>query len=82
MMNICMIRRTIVYEGKARYIQSAFSIADSEKMIQETRSLKCIPDSFKKVIITKDRTKPWRTDEGILIISLKDFLLDIGSLDL
>lgn len=64
------------------YIQSAFSIAASEKMIQETRSLKSIPDSFKKVIITKDRTKPWRTDEGILIISLKDFLLDIGSLDL
>ena len=64
------------------YIQSAFSIAASEKMIQEKRSLKCIPDSFKKVIITKDRTKPWRTDEGILIISLKDFLLDIGSLDL
>ncbi len=64
------------------YIQSAYSISDSEKMIQESKSLKAIPDSFKKVIITKERTKPWRTEEGILVISLKDFLLDIGSLEM
>ena len=64
------------------YIQSAYSISDSEKMIQESKSLKAIPDSFKKVIITKERTKPWRTEEGILVISLKDFLLDTGSLEM
>ena len=58
------------------YIQSAFAIPDEEKMIQETNSFRNINDSFKRVLIVKDDTTPYRNDEGILIIGLFDFLLD------
>lgn len=58
------------------YIQSAYRIETEEKREQETRSLLHIDDSFKKVIITRDETKPWYDDQGLLTISLKDFLLD------
>ena len=46
------------------YIQSAFSIPDQTKMIQETSSLDKIDDSFKKIIVTQDLGKPWRNDKG------------------
>ena len=62
------------------YIQSAFSLPDEEKMRQECASLDRINDSFKKVIITMDRTKPWRNEKGYLILNLFDFLLDENSL--
>ena len=58
------------------YIQSAFAIPDEEKMIQETNSFRNINDSFKRVLIVKDETTPYRNDEGILIIGLFDFLLN------
>ncbi len=64
------------------YIQSAFSISDEEKMIQETSSLDRIDDSFKKIIITQDRGKPWRNEKGYLIINILDFLLNPNSLNL
>ena len=62
------------------YIQSAFSIPDEEKMRQECASLDRINDSFKKIIITMDRAKPWRNEKGYLILNLFDFLLDEDSL--
>lgn len=58
------------------YIQSAYAIPDEEKMIQETNSFRNIDDSFKRVLIVKDDTTPYRNEEGILIIGLYDFLLD------
>lgn len=58
------------------YIQSAYSIADDEKRRQETASLMRIKDSFPKVIIVKDDIVPWRDENGILTMSLFDFLLD------
>ena len=64
------------------YIQSAFSIPDEAKMIQETSSLDKINDSFKKIIITQDLGKPWRNEKGYLIINILDFLLNPNSLDL
>ena len=64
------------------YIQSAFSIPDETKMIQETSSLDKIDDSFKKIIVTQDLGKPWRNDKGYLIINILDFLLNPNSLDL
>lgn len=64
------------------YIQSAFSIPNEEKMNQETSSLDKINDSFKKIIVTKDFGKPWKTEKGYLIINIIDFLLDSNSLDL
>ena len=41
-----------------------------------------IPDNFKKIIVVKEDKKPWITEEGILVIGLKEFLLDQDSLDL
>ena len=70
-------------KGNQRYyIQSAFSIPDQNKMEQEQASLDRIDDSFKKIIITGDRTKLWRNEKGYVIINILDFLLKDNSLDL
>lgn len=63
------------------YIQSAFSISTNEKKEQEERSLLKINDSFKKIIIVKDYIKRTRDDNGIIIMSIFDFLLDPDSLN-
>ena len=68
--------------SKRYYIQSAFAIPNKEKMEQELKSLININDSFKKIIIVKDDINLWRNEEGILIISLEEFLLNPNSLDL
>ena len=66
---------------KRIYIQSAYSIYDKEKYIQEARSLLNIQDSFRKIIITYDRGPKHYTDDGIIIMSIYDFLLDPNSLN-
>ena len=68
--------------SKRYYIQSAFSIPDREKMEQESNSLLRIDDSFKKIIVVKDLPAPTYTDNGILVISVYDFLLNSNSLDM
>lgn len=68
--------------SKKYYVQSALSIPDREKEIQESRSLMNINDSFKKIIIVKDHIMPRRNEDGILTIGLFDFLLKENSLDL
>lgn len=68
--------------SKKYYVQSALSIPDREKEIQESRSLTNINDSFKKIIIVKDHIMPRRNEEGILTIGLFDFLLNENSLEL
>ena len=68
--------------SKRYYIQSAFAIPDETKMQQESNSLRRIDDSFKKIIVVKDTPAPWYTEEGILVISIYDFLLNEDSLDL
>lgn len=68
--------------GSARYyIQSAYSIPDEEKMSQETRPLRKIDDSFKKIVITKDIVPKHYDEHGILTMNIYDFLLDIKSLE-
>lgn len=57
-------------------------LPNEEKMIQETSQLDKIGDSFKKIIITQDLGKPWRTDKGYLVINILDFLLNPSSLDI
>ena len=71
-------------QGSRRYyIQTAYAIPNKEKMEQETNSLTKIHDSFKKIVIVKDSLLPVRrTDEGIVIINIKDFLLNPDSLEL
>ena len=41
-----------------------------------------IKDNFKKIIVVKDDIKSWISEEGILIIGLKEFLLNPNSLGL
>ena len=68
--------------GSVRYyIQSAFAIPDEEKRAQEIRPFKKINDSFKKIIITKDIVPPYYDENGILTMSIYDFLLDYSSLE-
>ena len=55
---------------------------DEKKMHQEQRSLINTGDSFKKIIITKDALAPLYNEEGVLIMSVYDFLLNPESLDL
>ena len=58
------------------YIQSAYELADNAKLLQESNSLRKIKNSFRKIIIVKEDIIPWKTDDGIDVIGLKDFLLD------
>jgi len=50
-------------------------------MEQEKRSLMLTGDFFKKIIITKDAPAPYYNDDGILIMSVYDFLLNKDSLN-
>lgn len=61
------------------YIQSVWRMPDAEKMEQEKRSLRLIDDSFQKLLIVGEHTKPWSDEEGIRIMSIYDFLLDLSS---
>ena len=62
--------------GSARYyVQSAYSLPDEEKRLQEIRPFRKIDDSFKKIIITKDIVQPHYDEYGILTINIYDFLL-------
>ncbi len=63
------------------YIQSALEMKTSEKVEQEQRSLLNVNDFFKKIIIVGDNIKRSRYDNGIIIMSIYDFLLDSNSLD-
>ena len=63
------------------YIQSAFSMPTEEKINQEERPLLKINDNFKKIIIVKDYIKRTRNENGIITMSIFDFLLDSNSLD-
>ena len=66
--------------SKRYYIQSAYSMPTQEKMEQEQRSLKNISDSFKKIIITQDCPSIHYNEDGILIMSIYDFLLNEESI--
>ncbi|MCI5792158.1 MAG: ATP-binding protein [Lachnospiraceae bacterium] len=68
--------------SKRFYIQSAYALPDKEKMEQEQRSLVNTGDGFKKIIITKDAVAPLYNDEGILVMSVYDFLLKPDSMDI
>ena len=68
--------------SKRYYIQSAYSLSSIEKINQEKASLLNIDDSFKKIIIVKDRIKPFLDENGILTINVFEFLLNKESLDL
>ncbi len=67
--------------SKKYYIQSAYAIPDAEKYQQETESFNKVPDSFKKIIIVEKSMKPRRDEKGYVMMGVKEFLLDVESLD-
>ena len=68
--------------GSGRYyFQSAYSIPDEKKRVQETRPFTKIDDSFKKIVITRDIVPAQYDDRGILTINIYDFLLDPSALE-
>ncbi|MCD7773869.1 MAG: ATP-binding protein [Ruminococcus sp.] len=67
--------------SKRFYIQSAYAIPDRAKMEQEQRSLMLTGDCFKKIIITKEAPAPYYNDDGVLVMSVYDFLLNPDSLE-
>lgn len=72
----------VVNQGSQRYyIQVAYDMTSEEKQTQELNSLRNIPDSFKKIIIINGTKKPWRNDEGFVIMGMKYFLLNADSLE-
>jgi len=72
----------VVNQGSQRYyIQAAYDMASEKKQLQELNSLRNIPDSFKKIVIVNGTKKPWRNDEGFVIMSMKYFLLNADSLE-
>lgn len=72
----------VVNQGSQRYyIQAAYDVATEEKQIQELNSLRNIPDSFKKIVIVNGTIKPWRNEEGFVIMGMKYFLLNADSLE-
>lgn len=58
------------------YVQSAYSVADDDKREQELRPLRNIKDSFQKIIVVGDHTMRYQNDDGVLFISIYDFLLN------
>ena len=66
--------------SKKYYIQSAYAIPDREKYEQETKSFERTRDSFKKIIIVEKSMKPRYDENGYLVMGVKEFLLDVNSL--
>lgn len=68
----------IVNEGNRKYyIQSAVELPTIEKVKEEQKSLMKIDDNFRKIIIVKGFRNPLYNDDGILIIGLYNFLMDV-----
>ena len=72
----------VVNTGRDRvYIQSAYRLGGADKTEQETRGLRRIGDSFRKIVVV-DGVQPLYVDEsGITFIGLMDFMLNRDLLD-
>ena len=68
-------------KGEERcYLQSAFALPLPDKVQQEERPLRNIPDSFKKIVITKENILTRRDETGLITMGLKEFLMNENSL--
>ncbi|SFB36727.1 hypothetical protein SAMN05216249_12625 [Acetitomaculum ruminis DSM 5522] len=63
------------------YIQVAYDFSAKEKQKQEYNSFRNIPDSFKKIVLVNGSSKPWRNEDGFVIMGMKFFLINEDSLD-
>ena len=66
---------------KRYYVQSAYALPTEEKKEQELNSLLKIKDNFPKTVIVGTPTVTYKTNEGITIMGLYDFLMDPNSLN-
>ena len=67
--------------NKRCYVQSAFEMVSTGKEEQEKRPFLRVSDSFRKIVVVRERIKLRRDEEGIVTMGLLDFLLDPDSLD-
>ena len=67
--------------SKRIYIQSSYEMKDNQKETQERKSLTNIADSFKKIIIVGDVSKPRMDENGIITMGIYYFLLNKDSLN-
>lgn len=67
--------------SKRYYIQVALDLSSEEKKNQEYNSFRKIPDSFKKIVIVGGTSKPWRNEEGYVVMGMRYFLLQNDSLE-
>ena len=51
-------------------------------MKQEQAAFEHVRDSFKKIMIVQQPTKPWYNENGYLILNAIDFLLNPNSLNM
>lgn len=73
----------VANKGSRRYyIQSALTVDDEDKRLQETNSLNRVGDSFKKIVVVKDNVVPWHDDNGILYLGIEEFLLNERAFEL
>ena len=63
------------------YIQSAYSLPDESKRMQEIRPMRRIDDSFKKIVVTRDIVLPYYDEHGVLTVNIYDFLLEPAVLE-
>lgn len=64
-------------KGSSRYyIQSAYSLPDEEKRLQEIRPFSKVSDSFKRIVVTGDMVSPHYDECGVLMVNVYDFLLN------
>lgn len=57
------------------YVQSAYALPDEEKVEQELRPLRMIKDNFQKVVIVGGLIPTHKTEDGILMHNIIDFLV-------
>ena len=67
--------------SKRIYVQAAYEMKDNFKETQERKSLVNIHDSFKKIIIVGDVSKPRMDENGIITMGIYYFLLNENSLN-
>lgn len=73
----------VITDGSRKYyIQSALTVGEEKKRLQEVRSYARIPDSFKKIVVVKDNIIPWHDENGILYVGIEKFLLDETAIDI
>lgn len=67
----------VINKGSKRlYLQSAWALPDGDKKAQEQRPFLLVDDTFAKVIVTRENTHPWYTEQGVYVVNIWDLLLN------